>query len=369
MVELRAADLRFTSSEASDFFNQEMDLGLSADDIAGLEQRTEGWIAGLQLAALAIQTPRLAHRSVDITGFISAFTDSHRYVADYLVAEVLSRQTEPVRSFLLHTSILSRMTSELCDMLMERSDSQVMLQQLETANRFLIPLDEERKWYRYHHLFADVLQTQFRQVYPDRLPELHHRAAEWCGQNGFVSEAIHHALAAGDQPLAARLVEHHALAMLFRGDAVTVLSWIASIAPLVHQHPWLGVYQSWAFICTGQLDRLEPVLQDVEGSIELPGSVGQAEEMRIHIAAIERLPRFGAAPPGKRLTLHSKRWRVCQKATPPSAVWSFMLLARPTGRPGTWLEPDACLLRRVELTKQREISWPPFCRFPLSRFC
>jgi LuxR family maltose regulon positive regulatory protein len=289
LVEIRADDLRFKSSEAAAFFNQVMGLALSADDVTRLEQRTEGWIAGLQLAALAIQTPHSAQGAEDITGFIAAFTGSHYYVADYLVAEVLSRQPERVRSFLLQTSILSRMTGDLCDRLIGFSDSQAMLRQLETANLFLVPLDEERHWYRYHHLFADVLHTQLRQAYPDQLPELHTRAAAWYEENGFVSEAISHALAAGDQLHAAQLIENNALAMLMRGEAVTVLNWITSVASVVRERPWLAIHKSYAYICTGQLDRLEPVLEDAEDHIEALGPGREADEMRYHIAGIRAL--------------------------------------------------------------------------------
>lgn len=289
LVEIRAGDLRFTSGEAAAFFNQVMGLALSADDIAALEQRTEGWIAGIQLAALAMQSPLSMQRSEDISEFITAFTGSNYYVADYLAAEVLSRQSELVRAFLLQTSILGRMTGELCDWLTERSDSQAMLRQLDTANLFLIPLDDERRWFRYHHLFADVLRTQLRQAYPDRIAELHRRAAEWYEQNGFVSEAINHTLIIGDQPRAARLIENNAMAMLMRGEAITVLNWIASIATLVRERPWLAIYKSYAYLCTGQLDLLEPVLKGVEERIDALGSRRKADEMRYHIAGIRAL--------------------------------------------------------------------------------
>ncbi len=194
-----------------------------------------------------------------------------------------------MRSFLLKTSILGRMTGELCDRLLERSDSQAMLQELETANLFLVPLDEQRRWYRYHHLFAEVLRAHLRQAYPGQLAELHERAAEWYEQNGFVSEAIHHALAVGDQPRAARLIENNALAMLMRGEAVTVLTWIQSIAPLARERPWLGIHQAWAFICTGQFDRIEPLLHETEERIGVPGSDGGADKIRYHIAGIRAL--------------------------------------------------------------------------------
>ncbi len=289
LVEIRVDDLRFTSTELTAFFNQVTGLALSAEDVTRLEQRTEGWIAGLQLAALAIQTPRLAQRSEDIAGFIAAFTGSHHYVADYLVTEVLSGQPEGVRSFLVRTSTLSRMTGELCDWLTGGSNSQAMLRQLEDANLFLVPLDGERGWYRYHHLFADVLRMQLRQAFPDQLAELHKRASEWYERNGLVSEAFNHALAAGDQLLAARLIENNAMAMLMRGEAVTVLNWITAIAPLVRHRPWIATYHSWAFICTGQIDQLEFLLQDAERNILSPGWTGDTQAVRSHIAAIRAL--------------------------------------------------------------------------------
>jgi LuxR family maltose regulon positive regulatory protein len=194
-----------------------------------------------------------------------------------------------VRSFLLQTSILGRMTGELCDRLTGRSDGQAMLRQLETENLFLIPLDEERRWYRYHHLFAEVLRTHLQRAYQDQLAELHKRAAEWYEQNGFVPEAVHHALAAGDQLLVARLMEKNAMAMLMRGEAVTVLTWITTIAPLVREHPWLAIYQSFAFICTGQLDQVERVLQELDRHLTLPVMDAEAEAMRSHIAVIRAL--------------------------------------------------------------------------------
>jgi LuxR family maltose regulon positive regulatory protein len=289
VVEIRADDLRFTPTESSTFFNQGTGLALSDDEVSALEERTEGWIAGLQLAALAIQSPRSTQTSDDTARFIAAFTGSHYYIADYLAAEVLNRQPELVRSFLLQTSILNRMTGELCDRLTGNKDSQAMLRGLETANLFLIPLDEERRWYRYHHLFADVLRTQLQQAYQDQLAELHQRAAEWYEQNGFVPEAVHHALASGDQQLIARLMENNAMPMLMRGEAVTILTWITAIAPLVHEHPWLAIYQSWAFICTGQHDQIEPVLQKPDQYLTLHVMDADAEAMRSHIAVIRAL--------------------------------------------------------------------------------
>jgi LuxR family maltose regulon positive regulatory protein len=288
LVEIRVDDLRFTSTESAAFFNQVIGLALSDEDVSALEERTEGWIAGLQLAALAMHTPSSMQRTEDIARFIAAFTGSHYYVADYLVAEVLNRQAEAVRSFLLQTSILGRMTGELCDRLTGRSDGQAMLRQLETSNLFLIPLDEERRWYRYHHLFADVLRTQLQQEYREQVAELHQRAATWYEQNGFVPDAVQHALAAGEPSLVARLMENNAMAMLMRGEAVTILTWTAAIAPLVRERPWLAIYQSFAFICTGQLDQVENALQEL-GHLTLPVKEAEADALRSHIAVIRAL--------------------------------------------------------------------------------
>ena len=164
LVEIRAADLRFTVEEAAAFLNQVMGLALSIDQVGALEQRTEGWVAGLQLAALSMQGRD------DVQNFISAFTGSHHYIVDYLADEVLNSQPEPVREFLLRTSILDRLTAPLCDALTDRTDGQTMLEKLEHANLFLIPLDDEQRWYRYHHLFADVLRKRLEQTYPDVIP-------------------------------------------------------------------------------------------------------------------------------------------------------------------------------------------------------
>ena len=194
LTELRAADLRFTPAEAAEFLNQVMGLNLSAEDIAALETRTEGWIAGLQLAALSMQ----GHR--DAASFIKSFTGSHHFVLDYLVEEVLQQQSESVQTFLLRTSILDRLCGPLCDaVLLDPSASgQETLEYLEHANLFIVPLDNERRWYRYHHLFADVLRMHLKAEQPDQVSALHRRASEWYEHNGSMDNAIRHALAAGD---------------------------------------------------------------------------------------------------------------------------------------------------------------------------
>ena len=206
LTELRTADLRFTIDEAATFLKQVVRLPISSDDVRTLEKRTEGWITGLQLAAVAMQG---LGQHDQITSFIHSFGGSHRYVIDYLVDEVLDQQTPRVQEFLLRTSILDRLTAPLCNVVANREDSQAVLEQLETANLFLIPLDDERRWYRYHHLFGDLLKRRLSQAFPEQIIELHQRASIWYQESGDIDEAVHHALAAGNIEQAADILEDH----------------------------------------------------------------------------------------------------------------------------------------------------------------
>src|SRR5712691_8812964 len=201
LVEIRAEDLRFAPDEVASYFHDSMGLDLSAQDVAVLEGRTEGWIAALQLAALSMQG-----RS-DVTGFIAGFAGDDRYIVDYLVEEVLQRQPDTVRSFLRDTSILDRLSGPLCDAVTGLDDGKATLEALERANLFVVPLDDRRRWYRYHHLFADVLRAHLLEEQPDRMSLLHRRASDWYEQNDGRSDAIRHALAAHDFPRAAHLIE------------------------------------------------------------------------------------------------------------------------------------------------------------------
>jgi LuxR family maltose regulon positive regulatory protein len=265
LVEVRAAHLRFTPDEAAVFLNEVTGLELSADDIAAIEARTEGWVAGLRLAALSMQDRD------DVQGFVSAFTGSHHYIADYLVEEVLDRQADTVRSFLLQTSILDRLSGPLCDALTEQNDGQLMLENLERVNLFLIPLDDERRWYRYHRLFSGLLRYRLERMYPALLPELHRRSAQWFERQGDVSKAIEHWIAAQDIATAARLVESIGLELLERSELRQLLAWIEPISDeLIRAHPWLCIYRAWALILTGQIEFVEPCLQVAER--ELPAS-------------------------------------------------------------------------------------------------
>ncbi len=258
LTELRATDLRFSPTEAAGFL-QAMDLHLAADEAAALAARTEGWIAGLQLAALSLQ----GHP--DVPGFIQAFAGDHRYIADYLVAEVLQRQPEPVRNFLLQTAILERLHGPLCDAVTGQQDGQARLEALERGNFFIVPLDDARHWYRYHHLFADVLHAHLRAEQPDLVATLHRRAAAWYAQHGAAAAAIGHALAAADFAHAADLVERALPAMLRNRQEATLLGWLKALPDaLISLRPVLSVGYAHALLVSGELAGVEDRLRDAE---------------------------------------------------------------------------------------------------------
>src|SRR5215210_1259539 len=279
--ELRAEDLRFTSEEAATFLDQVMGLKLSTEEIAELETRTEGWIAGLQMAALAMRD------HADVPGFIEAFTGSHRYVLDYLVEEVVNQQPEGVRSFLLETSILSRMCGPLCDAVTGRPDGQATLERLEHANLFVVPLDNERRWYRYHHLFADALHARLREAGDERLSELHCRASAWFERQDLAQEAIEHALAAADWQRAARLLVQFVPSFVFRGEFRTALAWINTLPDaVVRANPTFDVYYAGIFMYTNQMEVAEIRLQDAEWGVRAGVSPDEARVIRGQVAAI-----------------------------------------------------------------------------------
>jgi LuxR family maltose regulon positive regulatory protein len=259
LTELRAADLRFTPVEAAEFLNQVMGLNLTDEDVAALETRTEGWIAGLQLAALSMQ----GHQ--DAASFIKSFTGSHRFVLDYLVEETLQRQPEPIRNFLLQTSIFDRFCAPLCNVVTGREDSKETLDTLEHSNLFLIPLDDQRRWYRYHRLFADVLQTHLMETQPDRVTVLHSRASTWYELNGFRPDAIRHALAAREFALAADLVELAFPVMNINRQFSNLLGWLKSLPDeMVRVRPVLCYAYALASMACGENESVEPRLQDAE---------------------------------------------------------------------------------------------------------
>ena len=287
LSELRASDLRFTPDEMTAFLNKAMDLNLSPEDIATLEARTEGWIAGLQLAALSLQSEQ------DVSGFIEAFSGSHRYVIDYLAEEVLNRQTHSTRTFLLETSVLDRLAGSLCDAVTGRGYGQATLEMLEDSNLFLVPLDNERRWYRYHHLFGNALQNRLYRGQPDQVPELHGRASRWYEDNGVIAEAISHALAAKDVERAADLVERAARSMVARGEVTTLLAWLEALpGELIRSRPQLCLAHSWALFLLGKLDEAELRLRDVETGYEVASSRHERAELEAipgEVAAVRAL--------------------------------------------------------------------------------
>jgi LuxR family maltose regulon positive regulatory protein len=265
LTELRAADLRFTPAEAADFLNRMMGLNLRDADIAALEARTEGWIAGLQLAALSMQG-----RS-DTAGFIQAFTGSHRFVLDYLAGEVLERQPERVRNFLLQTAILDRLSGSLCDAVTAQDGGRGMLETLERGNLFVVPLDDQRQWYRYHHLFADVLQAHLIEAQPEQVSSLHQRASAWYEQNGLPTDAIRHALAAEDFERAAGLIELAWSAMDISYQSSAWLGWVKALPDvLIRARPVLSVGYAWALLDGGELEASEARLHDAECWLDTP---------------------------------------------------------------------------------------------------
>jgi LuxR family maltose regulon positive regulatory protein len=251
LVEIRASDLRFTAQEAAEFLNRCMGLDLLAEDIAALESRTEGWIVGLQMAALSLQ------ERTDKHGFVSAFAGDDRYVGDYLIEEVLQRQPSHVRTFLLQTAILERLCGSLCDAVTGRDDSGTILKGLEKANLFIVPLDNRRHWYRYHRLFADLLRQRLRESPPPLPPAsegekggieaLHLRASQWYEREGFIAEAMSHLLAVPDYGRAATLVERHWLAALSRSETVLIHDWLEALPEeLIRSRPILCVALAWS---------------------------------------------------------------------------------------------------------------------------
>ncbi len=276
LTEVRADDLRFTPAEAADFLGQSMGLSLTEAEIAALEQRTEGWIAGLQLAALSMQG------RTDIASFIQAFTGSHRFLLDYLIDEVLNHQTESVRDFLLQTSILERLCGPLCDAVCGCQDGQAVLASLERGNLFVVPLDDERRWYRYHHLFAEVLQVHLLGEQPDQVPALHRRASTWYEQSHLPANAIYHALAAQDFEGAARLIEL-AWPAIFNGfQPATWLGWVKELPEeIVRLRPVLSVGYAWTLLDCGELQGVEERLRDAERWLDEAAELATAETQMV----------------------------------------------------------------------------------------
>ncbi len=303
MVELRAADLRFTESEAAQFLNDVMGLHLDAGAVAMLEERTEGWVAGLQMAALSMRDRE------DVRGFIEGFSGTNRYILDYLLEEVLTSQPPEIQRFLLHTSILERLTAPLCDAILasdgganSQGDAQStrsellfaggsasILEYLEKANLFLVPLDDERIWYRYHHLFADLLRAQLqRSLGAQGVAQLHVCAAEWHAQYGSILEAIHHASAASDDERVERFIEQHYMELVSRGEMSGYRFWKGKLSKeLVYRRPWLCIYEAYSHSWFGELDEADLLLEEAEKRIRSEISAPDARSMQAHLAYVK----------------------------------------------------------------------------------
>ena len=285
--ELRPADLRFSYDETVQFLNQSLHLKLSLQDVSALQDRTEGWIAGLQMAAVSMQGRLKAQGSGGVSRFIETFTGSNRFILDYLMEEVISQQPAEMQDFLHETSILEQLTAPLCDALTGRQDGQTMLEQVERANLFLIALDDERKWYRYHHLFVELLRKRLKQMMPDHITELHRRASEWYAEQTFLSEAVSHAINAGDFPRVNELVSGNVFAIGEHAELLDVLRHFEEMPDqFIAAKPWLGVAYAWVKTFANPSGDVERILQKTEQSLVGVENVLESQRLMSYLNAI-----------------------------------------------------------------------------------
>jgi LuxR family maltose regulon positive regulatory protein len=283
--EVRGIDLRFSVEETAVFLHQITGLKLPDDDIATITTRTEGWITGLQMAAISLQS------SEDAAGFIQSFAGSHRFVLDYLLEEVLEQHSEEIQTFLLQTSILQRLTGSLCDAVTGQTNSREILEFLDRSNQFIVLLDDERQWYRYHHLFSDLLKQQLQNRRPGLVAKLHQKAGNWYANNDFPINATHHAIAAADFELAADRIEANGLALIGQGAYTTLQKWINRLPKsIVRKRPYLCVYQAWASHFSHELTAVEPYLNNANRALDalnLPTSDDVYKDIQGHIATLQ----------------------------------------------------------------------------------
>jgi LuxR family maltose regulon positive regulatory protein len=305
LIEIRAQDLRFGLAEAAEFLNHTMGLTLSIEELAALEERTEGWVAGLQLAALSMQG-----RS-DIGAFIQAFTGSHVYIAEYLVDEVLQRQSAEMQAFLLQTSILERLNVKLCEAVTGCQDGQGSLKALQQANIFIIPLDDEGQWFRYHHLFTDLLKARLQSgLTKAAIGELHQRAAVWYEQNGMMAEAVEHALAAADYADGVRLIETVALPMILQGHVRTVERWLQGIpAVYFEKNPRLNMAYAWMNLLRGTPLQAVPFIDRLRILFSTLGADADDPTLQVEWLAVqsEQLISQGKPEESRALAIQAQR--------------------------------------------------------------
>jgi LuxR family maltose regulon positive regulatory protein len=280
LVEVRMEQLRFSAQEAAAFLQKSAGVQLAETDVVALNERTEGWIAGLQMAAISLRG------RADAAAFVAAFAGSHRYVFDYLLEQVLNRQTPEVREFLLQTSMLERLSAPLCEAVTETGGTaRGLLDTLERANLFLVPLDEERGWYRYHHLFSDLLRLMLERTHPGLSAELHHRACRWYEAQEMLPEALQHALASGDMELAAHIISNNVLALVENDEAVPTLQKFDSVpTDIMIALPWLGIARAWA-LGARQVQKSQQILDAVEKSVDDAADSVEHQRLKGQIAA------------------------------------------------------------------------------------
>ena len=288
MLELRMSDLRFTTQESADFLTTTMGLKVSSEDIARITLRTEGWIAGLQMAALSMQN------TSDLSGFIAAFTGSHHYIFDYLMGEILGQQSPEIHRFLLYTSVLDQLCAPLCDALLKGDEQSVpsrsstlILEELDHSNLFIIPLDHEQHWYRYHPLFAELLKSFLQKNNPAQVPVLHNRASVWYEDQGLVSDAIRHSFAVADWERIVRLISANIFALLEQNELTSVARQLENLTnEKTSARPWLLIGRAWLAAYTGQLSSVEPILKLAETEIDNLMSELELQTLGGHVAAI-----------------------------------------------------------------------------------
>jgi LuxR family maltose regulon positive regulatory protein len=300
LTEVRAADLSFSLDEASDFFSNVMGVTLPRQEMQILKDRTEGWIGGLQLAALSLKT------NEDPTRFVEGFRGTHRHVLDYLIEEVLASQPEEIRAFLRQTAILDQLSPSLCEAVTGQPGSRKYLHDLESNNLFLIALDEERTWYRYHALFGELLRNQLLQTEPERVDELHERAADWYQTHGFIQQAVEHAFQSSHGGKVSELIESHAMPMLYEGEVATVVGWFDRLPEtLLHDSPMMCVSRAWSLALLQRQTRPEEVEHALRAADDALGRTdadqalrnlvaGQAASIRAYL--MQTPARAGEAP-------------------------------------------------------------------------
>ena len=270
VTEVRSKDLRFSREEATQFLNEIMNLKLTADQIEKLEQQTEGWIAGLQMAAISMQ------KRDDVSEFLESFSGNHHFVMDYLMEEVLNMQSPEVMVFLIKTSILDRLTADLCEVVSGNKYSSAILWKLEKANLFLVPLDDQRNWYRYHHLFADLLQKQLQVQQPNQVVTLHKLASVWFSKAGFIADAVNHAFKTGDLEFAASQIEVHTLPLIQRGEIGITRNWLENLPDeTIRSRPVLCIAQAWTSAKFSTLDIAEDLLAHAETILSMESSLDE----------------------------------------------------------------------------------------------